>query len=230
MHMLVLAPSLAAAADVAPLVDGGFELSLARSLGDAVRQVVTGSPDGVLVVADDDSALSSCEVLSALGSPPLVLAGREISTQVATACLGKGADATIHLPMPLPELAARLRAVQRRVAGQAPSKDVFRTVSGDLVIDHATHSVTWRGAPVELSPTEFKILAILAEHPNRVVTNAEILTRAWGEEYINETHYLRIYIGYLRAKLEADRRHPRVIVNQWGVGYRLLTMEPAQVS
>jgi len=226
VRMVVLAPTPAATADVAPLVGSGFDLILAESLGDAVRQVVSTAPDGVLVLADDRSALACCEVLSALGPTPLVLAGRALSAPVAEACLDKGADSTIRLPMPLTELAARIHAVQRRVAGTAPERDVYQTPSGELAINRAAHSVHWRGRPIELSPTEFKVLALLAEHSGRVVTNTEILSHAWGEQYVNETHYLRIYIGYLRSKLEDDRRHPRLIVNQWGVGYRLLLAHP----
>jgi two-component system KDP operon response regulator KdpE len=75
---------------------------------------------------------------------------------------------------------------------------------------------------VRLSPTEFKVLAVLAEHPGRVVTNGEILSRVWGPEFRDDIHYVRLYIGYLRQKLTPDPSQPALIVNQWGVGYRLV--------
>lgn len=80
---------------------------------------------------------------------------------------------------------------------------------------------------MDVTPIEFSILSVLAEQPGRVVTTRELLTRVWGPAYADDVHYIRLYIGYLRAKLENDPRHPRVILNQWGVGYRLAVSEPA---
>ena len=84
------------------------------------------------------------------------------------------------------------------------------------------HEVRRRGRVVPLTPTEFRILRVLAERPGAVCTNRMVLEQVWGEEFADCTHYLRLYIGYLRKKLEEDPRHPRLLVTEWGVGYRLI--------
>jgi two-component system KDP operon response regulator KdpE len=188
-----------------------------------VRQIVSATPDAVLTHLDAiPGAPEQCEVLRALGDFPLIVAWREAAPAVAAACLDRGADAAIALPLPARELAARIRTVLRRAGDHALPAGKPRTTIGDLAIDFGTRSVWLRGREVELSPTEFALLAVLAETPGRVVTNRELLTRVWGEEYADEVHYVRLYIGYLRAKLEDDPRAPRLILNQWGVGYRLV--------
>src|SRR5207248_9882003 len=92
---------------------------------------------------------------------------------------------------------------------------------GDLTMDPGTRSVRLRGKEISLSPTEYQVLALLAERPGQIMTNHELLTRVWSEEYTDDLHYVRLYIGYLRAKLERDPRHPELILTQWSVGYRL---------
>lgn len=166
-------------------------------------------------------AAEQCEILRAVGDFPLIVTWRDALPAVAAACLDRGADAAIALPLPARELAARIRAVLRRADEQSPPAAQPRVTIGDLSIDLNARLVWMRGREIELSPTEFQVLAVLAETPGRVVTNPELLTRVWGEEYADEVHYVRLYIGYLRSKLEEDPRAPRLILNQWGVGYRL---------
>ena len=93
---------------------------------------------------------------------------------------------------------------------------------GDLEVDLDRHEVRRRGRVVPPTPTEFRILRVLAERPGAVCTNRMILEQVWGEEFADCTHYLRLYVGYLRKKLEEDPRHPRLLVTEWGVGYRLI--------
>ncbi len=209
----------------AALVEAGFELRCTGSLGDAVRDVLASPPDVVLAVCPPAMASSICQVFSALGPQALVIAAPELPPRVAVACLDEAADAVITLPMAAGELVARLQAVCRRTAGQAqdaPSK----VVAGDLTLDLGTREVRLRGRRIDLSPTEFQVLAVLAAKPGKVVTNRELLAEAWSEECTDDLHYVRLYIGYLRAKIEKDPRHPELIVTQWGVGYRLV-VEPA---
>jgi two-component system KDP operon response regulator KdpE len=222
VKLLVAAASPNLPDDLAGLSDDGFELTHTSTLADAVRRVLSLPPDVVLTVVDGVAgAPEQCEVLRALGDFPLIVACHETSPAVAAACLDRGADAIITLPVPPRELAARVRAVLRRAAEQTPDSARPRTTIGPLTVDLDARAVWLNGKEVELSPTEFQMLAVLAETPGRVVTNRELLTRVWGEEYADEVHYVRLYIGYLRSKLEADPRNPTLILNQWGVGYRL---------
>lgn len=176
-----------------------------------------------MLVTSDPAAAEQCAVIRALGGIPLLVAGSSLSADSAAACLDAGADAVVGLPLSDAELDAHIQAVLRRSEIQDGAAPVRQIRAGSLTIDTDTHTV-WQGEKeVNLSPTEFNLLAALAESPGSVVSNEELLTRVWGPEYADDVHYVRLYIGYLRAKLEADPRHPTLIVNQWGVGYRLAT-------
>ncbi|HMM42464.1 MAG TPA: helix-turn-helix domain-containing protein, partial [Thermomicrobiales bacterium] len=94
---------------------------------------------------------------------------------------------------------------------------------GELEVDIAAHLVVGDAAPVHLTPTEMRLLVVLARHANRVVPHASLLTEVWGPEYRDEVDYLRTYIRYLRQKLEPDPTNPRYLVTTPGVGYRLVT-------
>ena len=205
----------------AALHASGFAVTYAGSLAEAVRHMVADAPDGVLALVDDAGAAQLTEVLRAIADIPLMVAGHDLSPAVAATCLDLGADATATLPLPAPELGARLRAVLRRGSAGSAVDAGWQISAGDLVIDTDMRQVQWRGGRVELTHTEFQILSVLAAKPGRVVTNRELLTRVWGEEYADDVHYVRLYIGYLRNKLEDDPRQPQTILNQWGVGYRL---------
>jgi two-component system, OmpR family, KDP operon response regulator KdpE len=223
VHLLVCTPTPAAREDFAGLGIDGFSLTYTDTLADTVRHVVAAPPDAVLTHVDaTPTAAEQCEILRALGDFPLIVTWHDAAPTVAAACLDRGADAAIALPLPTRELAARIRAVLRRAGEQSPPAVRPRVTSGDLSIDLDARTVSVRGREIELSPTEFQLLAVLAETPGRVVTNRELLTRIWGKEYADEVHYVRLYIGYLRSKLEEDPRAPRLILNQWGVGYRLV--------
>src|SRR5262249_47298080 len=117
------------------------------------------------------------------------------------------------------ELLARLRAVLRRSVdeGTEPAVDL-----GDLVVDLADRSVRHRDQPVHLTPLEFGLLAALARHPGKLVTHRQLLQEVWGPQYGTETHYLRVHVAHIRAKLEADPSRPRHLITEPGVGYRLV--------
>jgi two-component system, OmpR family, KDP operon response regulator KdpE len=205
----------------AALRAGGLQSTCVGSVGEAVRHVMRESPDAVLAMLPDAAAPDLCEVLRALGPYPLIVAGKDLREDVAAACLDRGGDAVIMLPMAADELAGRVRAVCRRAADEAGFSSVTRVAGVDLTIDANNHLVWYRGKRMELSPTEFRLLSILAESRGGVVTNQELLTRVWGEDYVDDLQYVRLYIGYLRAKFEEDIRNPKLILTQWGVGYRL---------
>jgi two-component system KDP operon response regulator KdpE len=92
---------------------------------------------------------------------------------------------------------------------------------GNLLLSATDHSVVRDGKRIFLSPIEFRLLACLASAPGKVLTHQTLMSRVWGSEYVDSRHYLRVYIRYLREKIEDDPNHPRLIISEWGVGYRL---------
>lgn len=140
-------------------------------------------------------------------------------------CFEAGADDYCRPRCSTEEIDLRLRVIFRRMqsAPQAERSDETPSVLrvGDIEIDRATQVVRKRGEPVALSPTEFRLLATLAEHAGEVIPSKALIARVWGNQYAGETHYLRLYVRYLRQKLEDEPASPRYIVNRWGSGYAL---------
>jgi two-component system KDP operon response regulator KdpE len=132
-----------------------------------------------------------------------------------------GADDYITKPFGSRELLARVKAALRRsnLPGENAPAEVVR--SGDLAVDLGRRRVALAGKEIELTATEYSLLAELALNPGKVMLHQELLTRVWGPEYQNETEYLRAYIRYLRKKVEEDPAHPRHILSRPGIGYYL---------
>lgn len=132
-----------------------------------------------------------------------------------------GADDYLTKPFDVTELLMRVQAVLRR--SKWPEEMVARQgfKAGPIEIDFAQHRVTVDGEPVKLTPTEYRLLAYLASNANRVITHRELLRAVWGPEYGDETEYLRVYMRYLRQKVEPDPSNPRYLLTQPGAGYIL---------
>ena len=133
--------------------------------------------------------------------------------------LDAGADDYVTKPFGSEELLARLRAVMRRSTAAEDGTPVVTV--GELAIDLADRRVTRAGAVVHLTPIEFDLLRVLAQHRGRLVTHRQLLREVWGPEYGGETHYLRVHVAHIRAKLEPDPSRPRYVITEPGVGYRL---------
>jgi two-component system, OmpR family, KDP operon response regulator KdpE len=136
--------------------------------------------------------------------------------------LDQGADDYLVKPFGTGELLARLRVAQRHLAKSKGEPDTV-IVSGDLTIDLVRHIVTRAGTEVKLTATEYKLLAYLAGHANRVLTHPNILENVWGPEYREDVEYLRVFMSQLRKKLEAQPRKPVHIISEPGIGYRFIT-------
>ncbi len=135
--------------------------------------------------------------------------------------LDLGADDYLTKPFGVGELLARVRAVLRRAQWAQPAQPFAgRLVYGEITLDMERHTVTLRGEPVPMTPTEFNLLAYLMSNAGKVLPHHSILQHVWGPEYHTETEYLRVYIGRLRQKLEDDPAHPRYLHTERGVGYR----------
>jgi two-component system KDP operon response regulator KdpE len=151
-------------------------------------------------------------------TPVIILSVRDADRD-KVAALDAGADDYLTKPFSTDELLARLRVARRH--SQPATTDPVLTF-GDIQIDLARRVVTRGGEPVKLTPTEYALLRLLAQHAGRVLTHRLILKEVWGTQYVDETHYLRVYFAQLRQKLEANPALPRLIITEPGVGYRLV--------
>ncbi len=149
--------------------------------------------------------------------PVIVLSVRE-REQDKIAALDAGADDYLTKPFGIGELLARIRVALRRTA-PPEEEPVFQT--GELRVDLARRWVTLGSQEVRLTPTEYSILKFLVGHAGKVVTHQQLLRGVWGPEYQKESHYVRVYVGQLRHKLERDPARPEYILTEPGVGYRL---------
>jgi two-component system KDP operon response regulator KdpE len=197
----------------------GYEVVTAPDGRAALSEAATAHPD--LVILDLGLPdLDGTEVLGGLRpwftGPVLVLSARADSRDKIGA-LDAGADDYVSKPFDMGELLARMRALQRR-GTPAPGALVVRT--DHFTVDLAAKQVTVDGAVVRLTPTEWGLLSALVRAPGRLVSQRQLLQSVWGPAYEKETHYLRVYMGQLRRKLEPAPAHPRYLRTEPGMGYR----------
>lgn len=150
-------------------------------------------------------------------TPVIILSVRD-SDRDKVVALDAGADDYLVKPFSVDELLARLRVAQRHTQSESEA-EVF--LAGNLCVDLTRRLVTVKGEPVKLTPTEYALLRLMIQHMGKVLTHQQILRAVWGPEYVNETHYLRVYFAQLRQKLEDDPALPKYILTEPGVGYRL---------
>ncbi|KIC65457.1 Fis family transcriptional regulator [Pseudarthrobacter phenanthrenivorans] len=192
-------------------VDGGSALAAASRQAPDLLVLDLGLPD-----MDGTDVLRDLRRWSA--APVLVLSARHGSPDKVGA-LDAGADDYITKPFGLDELLARLRALLRRVP-QPESRSLV--TSAGFTVDLAARQVLRSGQPVRLTPTEWNILEILVRHPNRLISQQQLLSDVWGPSYQKEANYLRVYMAQLRRKLEEDPGNPRHLLTEAGVGYRFV--------
>jgi two-component system, OmpR family, KDP operon response regulator KdpE len=172
-----------------------------------------------LGLPDGEGAVLLAEVRRTLNLPVLVISARDGERGKAE-LLDAGADDYLVKPFSVIELLARMRvALRHRGTTLAPA--ITRYSFEDIDIDLVRHQVLRRGEVVHLTPTEFQLLARLVRSAGQVVTHRTLLADIWGAEFVEHTHYLRLYMAQLRAKLEADPAEPRLLLTEAGVGYRL---------
>lgn len=139
--------------------------------------------------------------------------------------LDLGADDYLAKPFSPRELLSRIRALLRRSLMPAPARKTEIVVDENLKIDFARREVIVRGKKVVLRPTEYRLLYHLVSNAGRLLTHETLLSKVWGREYRDEAHYLRLYVTYLRQKIEEDPAHPRYILTERGIGYRFKELE-----
>ena len=196
----------------------GFILRFAADEAAALDALFASPPDAVLILrgGDDAKALERCRTLRATGDPAILILGEDASVDERVAGLGC-ADDYVTLPVAPAELAARVASVLRRTApcreGDRPAFD-----DGTLSVDLGRRVVTLGGGPVDLTPTEYRVLALLVASPGRIFTHEQILQRVWGSAFGGDSHPLRLQIANLRAKIDRAGA-PSHIETHRGVGY-----------
>ncbi|MEW6037651.1 MAG: response regulator [Pseudomonadota bacterium] len=152
--------------------------------------------------------------------PIIVLSARSTEEHKIEA-LDAGADDYLTKPFGIGELIARIRVALRRSAAGAESQSGEVLSGGGLKVDLLRRTVFVGGREVRLTPTEYRLLAVLARHAGRVLTHRQLLVEVWGPSHVGDSHYLRIYMSQLRQKLETDPAKPEYLITESGVGYRL---------
>ena len=202
------------------LRDAGYAVEAAETKAQALALLGSRPPDALVLdlVLPDGEGVEVCrEVRRFSGLPILVLSAIGDEREKVRA-LDAGADDYVTKPFGTDELLARLRAVMRRSGDPGGGSQV--TV-GDLVIDVLDRRVLRDGEEVHLTPIEFDLIRVLAQHRGRLVTHRQLLNEVWGPEYAQETHYLRVHVAHIRGKLELDPSRPQYLITEPGVGYRL---------
>jgi two-component system KDP operon response regulator KdpE len=204
----------------------GYEVQTAGDGEEALEVFAQWAPD--LVITDlsmpEMGGLELCRRLRARSSVPLIVLSVKGEERTKVEALDAGADDYVTKPFSIDELLARVRATLRRAP--STSTDLGRLASGDFAIDLEAHLVTVRGREVHLTPKEYDLLVYLVRHAGKVLTHRALLGAVWGGDYVEQTEYLRVFIGQLRKKIETDPASPRYILTEPWVGYRFDASEP----
>ena len=200
-----------------------LELVEAATAREGLAQAAGRRPDVVLLdlgLPDGDGVDITRRIREWSAVPIIVISARGREQDKVNA-LDAGADDYLTKPFGIGELLARMRVALRHGAARAaPSAESVFEAEG-VRVDLARRLVSRNGEPVRLTPTEYRLLALLVRHAGRVLTHRQILREAWGPGAQAESHYLRVYVNQLRQKLEADPARPRLLLTEPGVGYRL---------
>lgn len=195
----------------------------ASGVADAIAAAAATPPDLVVLdlgLADGDGLRFLEDFRHWSTRPVLVLSARQLERDKVQA-LDAGADDFLTKPFSVAELLARIRALRRR-SEHGRDDGVSQFEFSGVRVDLARHEVTRDGVRVKLSPKEYQLLALLLTNTGKVMTWRRLLTEVWGAEHVGDTHYLRIYIGHLRQKLEPNPTLPVHLLTELGVGYRFM--------
>ena len=201
----------------------GYAVQTAASLSEGLALLAHSPVDLVLLdlgLPDGDGESLLAALRRKYTTPVLVISARE-QDGLKVRLLDAGADDYLVKPFSVDELLARMRVALRH-RGLNVQAAVTRFEHSGLMVDLSAHRVSLGGIEQRLTPTEFKLLARLVRSAGQVVTHRSLLADVWGPEFTEHTHYLRLYMGQLRAKLEADPADPQRLLTEPGVGYRLV--------
>ena len=199
----------------------GFQVLDAETGAEGIR-LATLKPSDLIILDLGLGDMDGAEVVERLrswSSVPLIVLSVRSKEEEKVRLLELGADDYVVKPFGMAELLARARAALRRHRRASVDDPVVEI--GPLTIDLAARSVRLRGKRLVLTPKEYRLLQVLAQHAGNVVTHQHLLREVWGATHVNDSHYLRIFIRKLRQKIEADPTRPRILITELGVGYRI---------
>ena len=194
----------------------------AETLQRGLIEAATRKPD--LVILDlglpDGDGIDFIRDLRQWSQIPVIVLSARTEESDKIAALDAGADDYLSKPFGIGELQARLRVALRRNAGVQQSDPLVRF--SDIQVDLANRRIVRAGEELHLTPIEFRLLAVLLNNHGKVLTQRQLLSQVWGPNAVEHSHYLRIYMGHLRQKLEADPARPRHLLTETGIGYRFM--------
>src|SRR5271166_4521004 len=208
----------------------GFVVQEAETGAEAMRIVTLKPPELVILdlgLPDMDGA-DVLERLRAWSNVPLIVLSVRSNEAEKVRLLESGADDYVVKPFGMAELLARAHAAMRRYVRVSTGEPVVRI--GPLSIDLAARIVTIDGERVMLTPKEYRLLQLLAQHAGNVVTHQYLLKEVWGSPHVHDTHYLRIFVRKLRQKIEQDPTQPAILLTELGIGYRLASADTPAVA
>jgi len=201
------------------LATHGYEAQTASGGEEALQVFSEWSPD--LVITDlsmpDMGGLELCRRLRAVSQVPVIVLSAKGEERLKVEALDVGADDYVTKPFGMDELLARIRAALRR-SNASPAE--VKIEVGDFQADLEAHVIKVRGEEVRLTPKEYELLVHLIQHAGKVLTHRKLLSAVWGGDYVEQTEYLRVFIGHLRKKIEIDPARPKHILTEPWTGYR----------
>jgi len=208
----------------------GYVVQTATNGEEALRLASRSAPDLVILdlMMPGMDGLEVCRRLRAWTDVPILVLSARSQERQKVAALDLGADDYLTKPFGMDELTARIRATLRRYR-RVPPTDAPTFTAGDLEVDYTRRLAFKAGQELKLTPLEYEILRFLTQNADRVITHRQVLAAVWGPEDVEETQYLRVHVGHLRRKIEANPARPRLIVTEPGVGYRFRTTDPSDL-
>jgi DNA-binding response OmpR family regulator len=212
------------------LEQDGFQVITAYNGKEALEQVRTQLPDLVLldIMMPDINGFEVLKKIREVSSVPVIMLTAKGEEDDRIQGLELGADDYITKPFSPRELVSRIRAVLRRTKAFKEDQIDIIKVDDRLTIDFSRREVWVEGKKVDLRPTEYRLLYHLVKNAGWVNTHEQLLSKVWGFEYQDEPHYVRLYVNYLRKKLEEDPSNPKYILTERGVGYRFIDYKREQ--
>jgi two-component system KDP operon response regulator KdpE len=208
----------------------GYQVVEAENGIQALDQIRKYTPDLVImdVMMPEMDGFETLGMLREISTVPVVLLTVRSDEEDITRGLNLGADDYITKPFSPRELNSRVAAVLRRASWPSPPPRTVLKIDDHLSVDFNRHQVIVDGERIDLRPTEYRLLYVLLQNAGWVVPHETLLAKVWGYEYRDETHYLRLYINYLRKKIEEDPANPKYILTERGVGYRFADFKKQQ--
>lgn len=201
----------------------GFRVFEAENRKRALIEAGTRKPD--LMILDlglpDGEGTDVIHEVRAWSTMPIIVLSARVGEHDKVEALDAGADDYLTKPFGVAELLARVRATLRRHARAGEEQDPLVRF-GAVVVDLANRQVSKGGQDIHLTPIEFRLLAVLLRYPGKVLTHRHLLREVWGPSYVEHSHYLRIYMGHLRHKLEDNPARPKHVITETGIGYRFV--------